>query len=440
MTEKLRPQQLAIMGGAPAFSEALHVGRPNLGDRERLLSRIGGILDRRWHTNDGPLVREFEHRIASLLGVREVIAMCNGTIALQLLARALDLRGEVILPSFTFVATAHALRWEGITPVFADIRAGTHNVDPASIERLITPRTTAIVGVHIWGRMCDVEGLSALAEAHGLELIFDATHAFGCSHGGRMAGGFGRAEVLSFHATKFVSTFEGGAVTTDDHALAERLRLLRNFGFHGYDHVVSIGSNGKMSEVAAAMGLTSLESMEHFIVVNREHHAAYRSELRDLEQLRIVSYPPGERHNFQYVVVEVDPQRSQLDRDELVRVLWSEGVLARRYFFPGCHRMEPYRADAGAVDTVLPETERLVGNVMQLPTGPGVTIDEIRTVCSIIRTALKAAPLVRDGLHGPQPPHPPPAGHQPGSPGSDAASPQLTTTAADRPLSKHSRM
>ncbi len=233
------------------------------------------MLDRNWLTNNGPYVQQFETRIAEFLGVRHCIAMCNGTVALEIAIRALGLSGEVIVPSFTFVATAHALQWQEITPVFCDIDPATHHLDPAQVEKMITPRTTGIIGVHTWGRPCDMDALEAIARRRKLQLLFDAAHAFGCSYKGKLVGGFGRCEVLSFHATKFFNTFEGGAVLTDDDALAEKMRLMRNFGFSGYDNVIYIGTNGKMTEVCAAMGLTSLESVEQFMETNRRNHHAY---------------------------------------------------------------------------------------------------------------------------------------------------------------------
>jgi dTDP-4-amino-4,6-dideoxygalactose transaminase len=254
------------------FNQALHVGRPNIGDQKRLIERIQGMLERRWLSNGGPLVQEFEEKLSSYLGVKHCIPICNGTVALELAIRALGLAGEVILPSYTFIATAHALQWQGITPVFADIDPATHNIDPASVERMITPRTTGIIGVHIWGRPAPAEALQAIADAHGLQLMFDAAHAFGCSHGGRMIGNFGRCEVFSFHATKFFNTFEGGAIATNDDQLAEKLRLIKNYGFHGPDNIIYLGVNGKMTEVCAAMGLTGLESLEEFIEINRRNY------------------------------------------------------------------------------------------------------------------------------------------------------------------------
>ncbi|MGH9198584.1 MAG: DegT/DnrJ/EryC1/StrS family aminotransferase, partial [Acidimicrobiia bacterium] len=303
---KTTPADLAIFGGAPVFPELLHVGRPNLGNRSRFLERIGEILDRRWLTNDGPFLKEFEQRVATMLGVQECVAICNGTLALELTIRALRLHGEVIVPSFTFVATAHALEWYGIRPVFADIDPETHTLDPSEVERAITPRTTGILGVHVWGRACSVEALTAIARAHGLRLIFDAAHAFACTYKGTWLGGFGDAEILSFHATKFFNTLEGGAVVTDDEDLAQRLRLMRNFGFAGYDNVVAVGTNGKMSEICAAMGLTNLEHLEEFIAINARNYAHYQRALDQLAGISVVPYESEERSNYQYVVLEID--------------------------------------------------------------------------------------------------------------------------------------
>ena len=233
MSAKPRLYDLAIFGGPPAFAEKLHVGRPNLGNRDRLLARINEMLDRRWLSNNGPFVQEFEAKMAAYLGVRHCIAMCNGTIALEIAIRATGLRGEVIVPSFTFIATAHALQWQEVTPVFCDIDPRTHLIDPAQIEGLITPRTTGIIGVHTWGQPCDVEALSQIAHRRNLTLMFDAAHAFGCSYRGKMIGNFGAAEVFSFHATKFFNTFEGGAIATNDGDLGrqnpsdEKLRISR---------------------------------------------------------------------------------------------------------------------------------------------------------------------------------------------------------------------
>ena len=373
----------------PAFDDPIHVGRPNIGDRDAFLKRVGDMLDRRWLSNHGPLVQEFEQRVADHVGVRHCIAMCNGTLALEIAIRALGLEGEVIVPSYTFIATAHALHWQRIKPVFADIDPDTHNLDPEAVRSMISPQTTGIIGVHLWGRGAPVEALQTIADEHGLALMFDAAHAFGCSYGGRMIGRFGRAEVLSFHATKFFNTFEGGAVVTDDDELAESMRLMRNFGFAGYDNVVFPGTNAKMVEVCAAMGLVNLDYVETVIEVNRRNWHAYRDALAGVPGLRLMHYNEAERNNWQYVILEVDPECGAT-RDGIVSELHRHNVLARKYFWPGCHRMKPYRDLQPDAGRVLPHTETVAARVIVLPTGTTLDVADVARICDIIRGVVQA--------------------------------------------------
>jgi dTDP-4-amino-4,6-dideoxygalactose transaminase len=384
---------LAIFGATPAFKNPLHVGQPNIGDRKKFAERVNDILDRRWLTNGGTYVNQFEERIAELAGVAHCVAVCNATVGLEIAIRALNLKGEVIVPSFTFIATAHALQWQGITPVFCDIDPQTHCLDPRQVEQLITPQTTGIIGVHLWGRPCEIDSLTEIAKRRRLKLIFDAAHAFSCTYKGRPVGSFGDAEVFSFHATKFLNSMEGGAVVTNDADLAQKLRLMRNFGFTHYDQTDSIGVNGKLNEVSAAMGLTNLESMAEFIAVNRRHHQQYAEELAGLAGIRLLHYDEQERSNYQYVVLEVDEALSGISRDQLMLVLHAEQVLARRYFYPGCHRMEPYRTLYA--NASLPQTEAVAARVLTLPTGEAVTSEMIHHICEIIRLVLDNANEVR---------------------------------------------
>jgi dTDP-4-amino-4,6-dideoxygalactose transaminase len=372
-----------------AFSEPLHVGRPNIGDRKKFLARVETMLDNRWLSNNGPFVQEFETKIAEFAGVKHCIAMCNATIALEIAIRAAGMKGEVIVPAFTFIATAHALQWQEITPVFCDIDPVTHNLDPSRVEELITPKTTGIIGVHVWGRPCNVEALAEIAERRNLKLMFDSAHAFGCSHKGKMVGGFGLAEVFSFHATKFFNTLEGGAVVTNDDEFAAKIRLMKNFGFSGYDNVIYIGTNGKMAEVNAAMGLTNLESLDNFVAVNRRNYEAYRDCLSKIPGLSMIEYDTTEKNNYHYVVVEVDKSETGISRDELIEVLGAENILARRYFYPGCHRMEPYRSNYPHARLLLTETEKLRHRVLVLPNGTAVSPVEIEIICGILERAIR---------------------------------------------------
>lgn len=379
---------MSRMSPDAAFAQPLHVGRPNIGDPRRFVELVEGALERQWLSNDGPLVRELESRIASHLGVKHCVAMTNGTIALEIAIRALGLTGEVIVPSFTFVATPHSLHWQGVTPVFADVDPQTHCLDPESVRRMITPRTTGIIGVHLWGRPAPVVELTAIAEEFGLALLFDAAHAFGVSVGDRMVGSFGRAEVLSFHATKFFNTVEGGAIVTDDDEIARTARLMRNFGFAGEDEVVSEGTNGKMSEVCAAMGLSNLDVLDELIEVNRRNHECYTRELSGIPGISVLEISTEHKSNYQYVVMLVD-EDCPISRHDVLAALRENNVLARRYFWPGCHRMEPYRTLYPDASRDLPWTEWVANRVVVLPTGTSVDEHAIRTVAGIVRAAIE---------------------------------------------------
>jgi dTDP-4-amino-4,6-dideoxygalactose transaminase len=375
---------LAIRGAAPAFAEPVHVGRPNVGDRAALLRHTGEILDRRWLTNNGPLVQELEQRIAQRHGVKHCVAMCNGTVALEIAIRALGLGGEVIIPSYTFIATAHALHWQAITPVFADIDPATHNLDPGAVRRMITPRTSGIIGVHLWGRPAPVAELQAIADEHGLQLMFDAAHAFDVRHEGRRIGGFGRCEVLSFHATKVFNTFEGGAVLTDDDALATTMKLMRNFGFSGFDNVIHPGTNGKMPEINAAMGLVNLEALPDFVAANKRCYDEYVRAIAGIPGLSVLAYDEATAPNYQYVVLEIGPEFGA-SRDEVVAALHAENVLARKYFWPGCHGMKPYRDLQPHAKLMLPGTLVVAERVVVMPTGPSLPDGAVDFIGGLLR-------------------------------------------------------
>ncbi len=393
---KEKASELAVCGGTPAFSEKLHVGRPNIPDQRAFFARVQNMFESKWLSNNGPYVQELEKELCKYLGVRHCIPVCNGTIALEIAIRAASLTGEVIVPSFTFIATPHSLQWQEITPVFCEVDPKTHLLDPAAVERAITPKTTGIMPVHVWGQACEPEAFEDIAKRHKLKVIYDAAHAFGCSDKGKMIGNFGLAEVFSFHATKFYNTFEGGAIATNDDELAQSMRLMKNFGFAGLDNAVLVGTNGKMTEVCAAMGITNLESIQDFIDVNIRNYRQYLSELCGLPGVSMLVYDESEKRNYQHIVLDVDPETSLLTRDELIKVLWAENVLVRRYFYPGCHRMQPYRSRDIVQD--LPITDRISAGVMVLPSGTAVSPNDISKVCDIIRVATKNAAELKRSL------------------------------------------
>lgn len=380
---------LAVNGGQAAFSEPLHVGRPNMGNRSAFLARVDKILDNQWLTNNGPMVQEFERRIAERVGVKHCVAMCNATIALEIAIRALGMSGEVIVPSWTFVATSHALYWQGITPVFADIDPATHNLDPDAVRRMITPRTSGIIGVHLWGRAAPVDELQNIADEYRLKLMFDAAHAFGSSYKGHTIGSFGECEVFSFHATKAFNTMEGGAVTTNNDELAEAMRLMRNFGFKGYDNVIHPGTNGKMIEVCAAMGLANLDGFDDTIEANRRNHAAYKLALLGIPGVDVLDYASEERNSHHYIVLEIS-RECPADREEVIVALHAENILARKYFWPGCHGMQPYRDLFPHAGLMLASTRAVAERVVVLPNNSEaipVVAQVLRVLMGVQRTA-----------------------------------------------------
>lgn len=382
-------QDLALFGGPAAFTENRRVGRPNSGDRARFLERMNRALDSEWLSNMGPLMHEFEARIAELTGVRHCVSLCNATVALQMLVGDIATGGapgdEIIIPALTFPATAHAVKWRGLRPVFCDVDPVSGLIDPDLVEALITPRTRAILGVHLFGQTCDVNRLEKIAETHRIRLYFDAAPAVGCTYGETPVGGFGDAEVFSFHATKIVNSFEGGAILTNDDELAERLRAERNFGFGTDGGVESAGTNGKLSEAAAAMGLTSLEALDENIAHNRANYDAYRRAIEGIPGVTVREYDSRHRNNYHYMMVTVVEENAGLHRNLLLELLRAENILAQPYFSQALHRMKPYRDTAPGS---LPHTEALCEQLLALPTGPAVSIHDIEVISDVIRTAV----------------------------------------------------
>ncbi len=387
---------VAILGGPPAFDDWLHVGRPNMPDRQVFMRRMDEVWDSGRLTNLGPMSCEFERRVAEISGRKHCIATCNATVGLELAIDALGMRGDVIVPSFTFIATVHALWRQGIRPVFCDIDPKTHCLDVNAVRGAITSRTTGILGVSLWGNTSAGQELFALARERGLKLLFDSAHAFACGDAGIPA--MNDAEVFSFHATKCIQAFEGGAIITDDDDLARRLRLMINFGFDGEDRVEHLGTNGKMSEPAAAMGLTSLEALDRIIGHNRWNFEAYIDGIEGIPGLSLMRYNTNQRHNFQYVVTELDEERAGLTRDELVAALRLENVMARRYFCPGAHRMRPYAQLFPQAGLSLPVTEAVSKRVMILPTGMSISTADVTRLTSRIASILARGPQVRAAL------------------------------------------
>jgi dTDP-4-amino-4,6-dideoxygalactose transaminase len=309
----------------------------------------------------------------------------------------------VIVPSFTFVATPHALEWLGVTPVFCDVEPGSYTLDPDLVERLITPRTSAIIGVHVWGRPCRIEPLQEIADRHRLPLLFDAAQAFGSAYEGVPVGRFGTAEILSFHATKVINSIEGGALVTDDDDLADRVRHMRSYGFVDVDRVVSVGTNAKMNEISAAMGIASLEAFDQIVERNRANYQAYSDGLEGLEGVALADFDPDQQRGHHYVVAEIDEAGAGLSRDRVRDLLEAENVLARRYFYPGCHRLEPYRTRPGEMVYALPVTDGIAARALCLPTGQSVDGQTIGQLCALIRFGVEHSDEIEQRLAAGEP-------------------------------------
>lgn len=389
-------QSFAILGGQPVFDSPVHVGTPNLGDLPLFHKHLEEIFSRRWLSNDGPVVRLFEQKLSEILDVKHCIAVTNGTVAIELVAVSLGWRGRVVVPGFTFVASAHALAWVGVEPVFCDVDPKWHNLDSEDVRHNIDA-AAGILGVHLWGRPADEQALQDEAQRLSADLVFDASHAFGSRRRGKSAAAMGRAATFSFHATKFVNTFEGGLITTNDDALADDLRSRRNFGHDEQRVVQRLGTNAKLNEVSAAMGLACLPHLDEWIDHDKEMTAAYHRHLSTIPGIRVHVDDEETDSNNQYLVVETEPDVFGLSRDELLDILVAENIGARKYFSPGIHRVPPYAADLARS---LPVTERLSDIVLQLPTGAAVTRADVTLITDVIERAHAEAESLRGHLRG----------------------------------------
>jgi len=376
---------LAIFGGDPHFERPVHVNRPNVGNQDVFQSYVDSAWDNRIFTNSGPIEFELEQLLQNHLEVPHCIVTSSGTSAMSLLVKALRLHGEVIIPSFTFTSTAHVLHWAGIKPIFCDIGRDDWNMDSDHCAALINSSVTAVIATHCWGEACNVECLEEICNKADIPLLFDAAHAFDCTHNRKKIGSFGTAEVFSFHATKVFHTFEGGAITTRDGELAEKLRIMKNFGFTDYDRTEMAGTNAKMSEIHAAMGIANISVIESTINNCRLVHEDYAKLLSTVTGIELQKPHDGESSNYQYVVCLVDQNKFGMSRDQLIRVLQRENILARKYFSPGCHLLEPYKTLIAHNDDDLPNTRYKSENVLVLPAGAGIERADVAEVCQIIR-------------------------------------------------------
>jgi dTDP-4-amino-4,6-dideoxygalactose transaminase len=351
----------------PAFSEPVYVTRPLLPPLEEFVEQLQQIWVSKWMTNSGGRHAALEQALMEHLRVSHLSLFANGTIALMAACQALELTGEVITTPFTFPATPHALSWNRIKPVFADIDPDSLTIDPNRIEELIGPRTSAILGVHVYGIPCDVDGIGRLAERHGLRVIYDGAHAFGTEIDGRPVTDFGDATMLSFHATKLFHTAEGGALIVREAETKRRVDLLKNFGIKNETEVILPGINGKMNELQAALGLINLRYIDAERSKRERMIAVYRERLAGLPGVRCVRMPPGVRDSCQYFVIRIRPENGGRSCDEIYQGLKAFNIHTRRYFYPLCSEYGHYSGFASARPEHLPVAHEIVKEVLSLP-------------------------------------------------------------------------
>lgn len=371
----------AMLGGDPAFPEGLALVRPSL-PPESVIDDIRKILSGHVLTN-GPYVRELEERAADYLGVPHCVAVSSCTSGLMLVLRVTDLTGEVVIPSFTFAATAHAVEWNGLRPVFADIDPETLLLSPEAVRQVMGANTSAILATHTYGTPCDTEGLSEVARAAGVRLFFDAAHAFGSQHQGKRVGGFGDAEVFSLSPTKVLVASEGGIIATNDEMLAERCRIGRDYGNPGDYDCRFVGLNARMSEVHAAIALGSLTNIDERIGRRNALAGLYREAFEAVPGLSFPVVPEGDRSTYKDFTMLVEPDGFGLDAPGLQRALAAEGIESRRYYSPPVHVMRAYQS-VHVTNGSLPVTDSVAGRVLTLPMWTGMTERHVARVADAI--------------------------------------------------------
>ncbi len=363
----------------------IFVTQSDMPSLEEFNKSLEQIWESKWLTNNGPFHTHFEKDLANFLGVPYVSLFSNGTLALMIALRALDIKGEVITTPYSFVATAHALWWNGIKPVFTDIEANYCNLDPDKIEQAITPQTTAIMPVHVYGNPCDVEKIQAIADKHDLKVIYDAAHAFGVEKDGKSILNFGDLSVLSFHATKSFNTIEGGAIVCHDSETKKQIDYLKNFGFEDETIVVGPGINAKMNELQAAFGLLQLKSFKEQTEKRKQISELYRKLLGDVEGINLMKNMNGVAQNYAYFPVFINENFS-ISRNALYMKLQEKNIYGRRYFYPLISEFPPYNELASSVQENVKVALTKSRQVICLPIYTELEIEEVNLICELIKS------------------------------------------------------
>jgi dTDP-4-amino-4,6-dideoxygalactose transaminase len=367
-----------------AEQDRLYVTRPFMPPIDEFIPYLEDIWQRKWLTNKGPYHEELEKALRDYLGVPHISLFANGTIALVTALQVLRITGEVITTPFSFVASSHALLWNGIKPVFCDIEPETFTLDPEKIEAAITPQTTAILPVHVYGYPCKNKQIKEIADSYGLKVIYDAAHAFGVTINGYSILNFGDLSVLSFHATKVFTTFEGGALVCHDNAMKKRIDFLKNFGFSNEVTVVGPGINGKLNEIQAAFGLLQLKYIDPVIRKRRRIACIYRERLSQIRGIRFMEDIKGVRHNYSYFPIIIEEKEYGRNRDDLYESLKKRNIYSRRYFYPLISQFPTYRGLPSASEGNLSTAVKISNSVLCLPIYPTLEDSDIAKVVEIL--------------------------------------------------------
>jgi len=362
----------------------INVTQPSLPPLKEFIPYLEDIWESKGITNNGKFHQQFEKKLAEFLGVKYISLFTNGTLALITALQELRITGEVITTPYSFVATTHALWWNGIKPVFVDIEPGHCNIDLEKIEAAITTKTTAIVPVHVYGNPCNVERIQEIADTYGLKVIYDAAHAFGVEKNGNSILNYGDLSILSFHATKTFNTIEGGAIICHDEKTKKRIDYLKNFGFAGETKVIAPGINAKMNELQAAYGLLQLKTFDEQIAKRRIIANTYRELLKDVEGIRFLKNIEGVKHNYAYFPIFVDEKEYGMKRDELYYKMQENNIHGRRYFYPLISQFSPYKGLESAKPDNLPVAERIAMQVICLPIYPNLDLEKVEMISNII--------------------------------------------------------
>lgn len=367
----------------------IYVTQPALPPLEEFTELLKQIWENKILTNSGPFHQQFEKELADYLGVKYISVFSNGTLALITALQALKITGEVITTPFSFVATTHSLWWNGIKPVFVDIEPNFCNLDVEKIEAAITPQTTAIMPVHVYGNTCQVDKIQRIADAYGLKLIYDAAHAFGVRLDGNSILNFGDLSILSFHATKVFNTIEGGAIICHDEKTKTRIDFLKNFGYDGELRVVAPGINAKMNEVQAAYGLLQLKYVDHSIAKRKKINDLYKELLSDVKGLSLIYDQNDVVHNYAYFPIFIDDQTFGISRDELNEYMKTHKIFGRRYFYPLISQFPTYKGLASSNPVNLPIAELKTKQVFCLPIYADLDLADVKRICTLIKSIAK---------------------------------------------------